>query len=136
MSKEKRRSPRLTIRVLLRAEWKLGDETIARDAVTESINAHGALLRLMTECVPVDQVVLWNVANHEEQHARVVGVEPARGRTGEYLVRVEFKADAPEFWGRVYSRTSQGLKTLHITEAWLSDPVEGCAPRRPGARRL
>jgi hypothetical protein len=134
MSKEKRRSPRLAMRVLLKAEWKVRKGTITRDAITESISAHGALLRLMDECPPVDRVVLWNVASHQEQQARVVGVEPVGGKTGEYLVRVDFEADAPQFWGRVYSPTRQGLKTLHIAEARLSDPVEGCAPRRFGRR--
>jgi len=134
MANEKRRSPRFAVRVFLLVGWKVGEETIVRNAVSESINEHGALLKLMAECAPIDRVILVNVVNHEEQKARVVMVEPVRQGAGTYTLRVEFEAPAPQFWGMIYFHSRDGFETHYIPEGCLTDPVRG-ASRRLGAWR-
>jgi hypothetical protein len=102
MIRERRRSPRLSVRIQLAAEWNTETGTVRQDVVSKSISAWGALLTVTTHHVPADRMILKNVANEHTQSVRVVAVEPSPDRPETYLVRVEFEAAAPEFWGRVY----------------------------------
>lgn len=61
------------------------------------INAHGALITLVTRAELEQNLILTNVSTREEQKCRVVylGAEQA-GRTE---VGIAFKRPAPKFWG-------------------------------------
>ena len=99
MEAERRRSPRLAVRFCLRAEWDAGDRIAAQEVVTESISAHGALLKVVSEHPPTKKILLVNLTSHEQQVARVVSVDPVPEIPGSHLVRVEFDVPAPQFWG-------------------------------------
>ena len=101
------------------------------EAVTVSINAHGAYLKLLTDAEPHGRIVLENIANHEAQEVRIVSVEPVSNETGAFMTSVEFSKPAPEFWGRVYFYSTQGLEVMYVNEQLLNDPVRGCAAARP-----
>jgi hypothetical protein len=137
MSSERRRSPRLAIRAFLLAKWKVGEETIVRNAVTESINAHGALLTLMAEHVPDDRVTLVNVINQEEQRARVVGVQPDGSGTGTYRMRVEFEVPAPQFWWRVcFHSRDEDFEPLYAADGFPDAGFVLAPLRLPGVHKV
>ena len=102
MIRERRRSPRLSARIQLAAEWDTEIGRVRQEVVSKSISAWGALLIVTTHHVPAENMILKNVANQQMQYVRIVAVEPSQNRPETYLVRVEFEAAAPEFWGRVY----------------------------------
>jgi len=111
MRDERRRSPRLAVRFYLRAEWDAGDRTVAQEVVTESISAHGALLKVMSEHPPAKKILLENLTSHEQQAAHVVSVDPVPEIPGTHLVRVEFDVPAPQFWGPESLYLVGGLKS-------------------------
>ena len=110
MGAERRRSPRLAIHFSLRAEWDAGGRNVAQEVVTESISAHGALLKVMSEHPPAKKILLENLTSHEQQAARVVSVNPDPEIPGTHLVRVEFDVPAPQFWGPEVYRVG-GIKS-------------------------
>jgi hypothetical protein len=101
MNKERRRSPRLSVRVLVRAGWKSAGNAILCDAITVSVNTHGALLKLLTKHPPEDRVVLENMDTGETQEARVVSVASVPKESGAYMVSVELGRPDSEFWRRL-----------------------------------
>ena len=109
---ERRRSPRLFSRICLAAEWNTENTTVRQEVMTESISAWGALLTVTTQHVPVDCMLLENAANQRQRRGRVVGVERLRDHSETYLVRIEFEAPAPEFWGHVFRYGKDGSLEL------------------------
>ena len=100
MGSERRRSPRSVVRFYLRAEWDAGGRTVAQEVLTESISAHGALLKVISEQPPAKKILLENLTSHEQQAARVVSVEAVPEIPGTHLVRVEFDVPTAQFWHR------------------------------------
>jgi hypothetical protein len=127
--KQPRRSPRLSLRVLLSASWKADEDTIVRDAIAVSINANGALIKLLTEYCPADRIMIENVATHQSREARIVSMAEAPGESAAYLVTFEFVQPASRFWERVYFYTSEGLEIMHIDPRLLADPVSDACVR-------
>ena len=131
MGQERRRSPRLAIRVLLRVEWTAGDRTLAQQAVSESISAHGALVKLTADNPPFGQLLLENPATTQRQPARVVTVGAIAEGSKTYIVGVEFDTPSPEFWGTVYFYSAQGLEVLQLeNELLVTKPADSCPPTK------
>jgi hypothetical protein len=109
----------LAIRVLLRTAWKTGEKTVSREAISISINAHGARLKLLSKSPPTDRIVLENIANRALRVARIISVTGLAKEPGAYIVNVEFTEPSPEFWGQVYSYSLNGVKLVHVDERLL-----------------
>jgi hypothetical protein len=130
MGQERRRSPRLAIRILLRVEWTAGEQTISKQAVSESISAHGVLVKLTADNPPLGRVLVENLATAERQHAHVVKVGAVSEGSKTYMVGLEFETPCPEFWGTVYFYSAQGVEILHLEDnLLLNKPDHGCATK-------
>ena len=99
METEKRRSPRFAICLPLLAEWHIGSggPTQRHDVVTESISAHGALVRVFTSACPDKQLVLKNPSNGQQAKAFIIAMEAAPDRNS-FMLRVAFAKPVYEFW--------------------------------------
>jgi hypothetical protein len=125
LPRERRRSPRISIRVLLHAGWKIDDQPVLCDAITVSVNAHGALLKVLSETAPAPQVVLENIANREVQEVRVISAAPVPAEPGAYMVAVEFSGPEPQFWKRVYSYSNRrGIELIDLNDRLVELRVE------------
>lgn len=92
-----RRSQRLllTVRVVVSGK-QLSGLSFTEEAVTQVVNAHGALI-LMKQLVSVgDRLVLKNVKTKEEVDCSVVGI--GEGQDHNCVVGVEFDRRSPRFW--------------------------------------
>lgn len=108
MPRERRRSPRISIRVLLHAGWKVAGQPVLCDAITVSVNAHGALLKVLSDTAPAPSIVLENIANREVQEVRVISAAQVPNEPGAHMVAVQFNGPEPQFWKRVYSYSTRG----------------------------
>ncbi len=95
---QRRRSERVLVHlpVLVKGNAKYeGPFTEPTRAVV--INAHGALITLVTHAELGQKLTLTNVATREEQECRVVYLGTKLG--GRTEVGIAFKHPAPKFWG-------------------------------------
>jgi hypothetical protein len=134
MGAERRRSPRLAIRILVRVEWEAGEKTVAQQAISESISAHGALLKITADTPPFGRLLLENPATTERLYARVVKVGAVAEGSKTFMVGVDFEAPSPEFWGTVYIYTAQGIEILKLqNDLFVNKPAEDAPPKPQSA---
>lgn len=98
---QERRSYRLTLEVPVHVEYFVNEPgRLASEAVTITVNAHGALLRLPWG-VPIGrQLVLTNSVLLKTQTVTVVFVRYETD--GNFYVGVEFTEPNPTFWGLAF----------------------------------
>lgn len=94
---ERRKSQRVMIRMPVTLEFASEGKRITLDAMTESVNDHGALL-LCTRLVASDTNLEIRRENTQQKQLCRVTRAPIESAEG-YLVPVEFSAAAPSFWG-------------------------------------
>jgi hypothetical protein len=131
MGEERRRSPRLAIRILLRVEWVAGEKVVTHQAVSESISAHGVLLKLTADNPPFGRLMLENPATMERRYGRVVKVGAVAEGSKTFIVGIEFEEPTPEFWGKVYFYSAQGIEILHVQNDLLAARPEGAVTPKP-----
>ena len=97
----RRRSERvmLQIPITVLTENAEGDQ-LREDTHTMVVNAHGGLMKMETEVVPGQPLVLINASTNKEESCRVVRVDHAPG--GITAVSFEFDWPAPDFWPVVF----------------------------------
>lgn len=94
---DRRRSQRVLIRTRVSVELASEGKRVAFDAVTESVNDHGAMLLCPRALAPETQLQLKHDQTHQQKLCRVTrtAIESKEG----FLVPVEFSDPAPGFWG-------------------------------------
>jgi hypothetical protein len=92
---ERRRSQRVMIRVPV--TLTVAGQKVALEAVTVSVNDHGALLQCSKTIATGAKVELHNIRSNQKQACRVT--RAAIESQQSYLIPVEFLALAPGFWG-------------------------------------
>ncbi len=70
------------------------------EALTQVVNAHGGLMKMMMELHVGQSMLLVNPKNKVEQNCRVVRVDDRAD--GSYSVAFEFDAPNPKFWPVVF----------------------------------
>lgn len=93
----RRRSERVRLQVAVAVWTEMPNgEQLKESAHTVVVNAHGGLLKLHTEVLPGQPLVITNEKSGMEESARVVRVEQLPGE--EFAVAFEFDWPSPKFW--------------------------------------
>jgi hypothetical protein len=97
----RRRSERVMLQmaVTVLAETA-GHKQVREDALTMVVNAHGGLLKVKTELLSGQPLVLVNPKNGKKQSCRVVRIE--QSGPDYFAVAFEFETPAPGFWPIVF----------------------------------
>jgi hypothetical protein len=93
---ERRRSQRVMIRVPVSVEFVIGGKKVTVDAVTASVNDHGAMLSCSRPLATDVALQITNERTREKQACRVTR-SPVESPDG-YLIPVEFTAPCPGYW--------------------------------------
>lgn len=120
--KEKRRSIRVVVVVPVEVSWQEPDGSVAKEAAeTESVNRHGALLRMKTNPPVSATVEILHSWTAKTAAARVVR-HRGPGEDDRQRVAVELAAPSETFWGvtfqlqEITALLRRLEDTLHATE--------------------
>ncbi|MFB3153093.1 MAG: hypothetical protein ACE10I_01320, partial [Candidatus Acidiferrales bacterium] len=98
-SKDNRRSVRVILVVPVQMAWVgPGGAPMKEQAETESVNRHGAVLRVKTHPPASTQIDLTQVHTGESREARVVRLR-GKGEDGRSRIAVELAVPSVTFWG-------------------------------------
>ena len=98
---ERRRSPRFQRQVSIVATWIQGETLKVREeGETESVNAHGALIKLSSSLRPGQGVKIFRPGTQLQSPARVIGNRGLAG-SGKVLLAVELDRPNLEFWKEI-----------------------------------
>ena len=103
----KRRSQRITIAVPIRIECSINGTIVSRDARTEVVNKHGALLIVQGPVLACNRVLLKHSITGREAGARMVSILACDGPRS-FQLAVEVDVPSAEFWGVAFPEEMQG----------------------------
>jgi hypothetical protein len=96
VGEERRRSQRVMVRVPVTLTFDVAGKSVTVQAITVSVNDHGAMLQC-TRTLPAEiKLELQNDRTREKMACRVTRA-PIENSDG-YMIPVEFSAPAPGFW--------------------------------------
>lgn len=101
---ERRRSQRVMIRVPVSMEFAVAGKKVKVDAVTVSVNDHGAMLSCTRPLSHEAKLEITNDRTHEKLGCRVTRT-PVESSDG-YLIPIEFLAPSPGFWRITFPPTN------------------------------
>jgi len=104
ITKERRRSQRVIIRVPVSLVATIRDQKIAISAHTVAVNIHGAMLLCPRPLDAETQVEMQNERTRQCANARVTRA-PRESAEG-YLIPVEFSSPTPSFWQITFPPTN------------------------------
>jgi hypothetical protein len=94
--RDPRRSKRVYIAMAVRVAANRGKESFQEDTATETVNAHGCMVRLAARVKRGETVALTNLRSEETVECRVASLgQSERGKT---QVGLEFTKPAAYFW--------------------------------------
>jgi hypothetical protein len=93
---ERRRSQRVVICVPVVVRYQRAGQTVVFQAITVSVNDHGAMLQSSRHLNSGEKIEIENERTQEKQKCKVTRA-PA-DHPGGYLIPVEFTGSAPDFW--------------------------------------
>jgi hypothetical protein len=96
LTDERRRTQRVLLRVRANIHVALQGKAVTFDAVTLSVNDHGALIALSQNLPLGTSLVLEHAATKERVNCKVA--RPARSMPEGFHTPIEFEAPAPDFW--------------------------------------
>jgi len=94
--RDARRSKRVYIAMPVNVKGQQGAATFEEKATTESVNAHGCMIRLAKVVNRGEKLTLTNVKSEETVECRVVYIGQSEG--GKIQVGIEFNRPAGYFW--------------------------------------
>lgn len=94
--RDARRSKRVYIAIPVIVKGQLGTETFEERASTESVNAHGCMIRLAKVVNRGQTLTLTNIKSEEAVECRVVYIGQSEG--GRIQAGIEFNRPAGYFW--------------------------------------
>jgi hypothetical protein len=98
---ERRRSPRVERQVSIVTTWIQGETLKVREeGETESVNAHGALIKLSSNLRPGQGVKIFRPGTQLQSVARVVG-NRGLASSGKVLLAVELDRPNLDFWKEI-----------------------------------
>lgn len=103
----RRRSQRITIAVPIRIEGLIDGTVVSRDARTEVVNRHGALLIVQGPVLACNRVLLKHSITRREAGARIVSILTSDGPRS-FRLAVEVDVPSAEFWGVAFPEEVQG----------------------------
>jgi len=95
-TRHNRRSKRVFISMHVRVKFQCGSQTHEEEAITETVNAHGCLLRLKTPPERGQTLEIVNIKSGGKAECRAAYV--GHSEAGKTKVGVEFAASAENFW--------------------------------------
>jgi hypothetical protein len=116
--RDMRRSKRVYIAMAVRVSATRGKDSFEEDTATETVNAHGCLIRLAASVKRDEKVNLTNLRSEESIECRVASIGQPSG--GKRQVGLEFSKASGHFW--------------HIAfppEDWTPPEHETSEPARP-----
>lgn len=93
---ERRRSQRVLLRVPASIHVALQGKPVTLDAITLSVNAHGALVVVKENLVAETRLILEHNSTKERMACRVV--RPPRDTPEGFQTAIEFDSPNPDFW--------------------------------------
>lgn len=94
--RETRRSKRVYIAMAVRVAANRGKDSFQEDTATETVNAHGCMIRLSAAVKREDKVILTNLRSEEKIECRVASIGQFVG--GKRQVGLEFSKSGGTFW--------------------------------------
>ncbi|HKW87127.1 MAG TPA: hypothetical protein VJN21_00060 [Candidatus Acidoferrales bacterium] len=94
--RETRRSKRVYIAMAVRVAANRGRDSFEEDTATETVNAHGCMIRLSAAVKREDKVSLTNLRSEETIECRVASIGQTVG--GRRQVGLEFSTPGGTFW--------------------------------------
>lgn len=91
-----RRSKRVYIAMAVRVVVNRGKESFQEDTATETVNAHGCMVRLAARVTRGEALVLTNLRSEEGVECRVASL--GQTESGKTQVGLEFTKPAAHFW--------------------------------------
>jgi hypothetical protein len=91
-----RRSKRVYIAMAVRVTGNRGKDSFQEDTATETVNAHGCMVRLAASIQRGEKLTLTNMRSEEDTECRVASIGPSAG--GKKEVGLEFTKPAGYFW--------------------------------------
>lgn len=123
-SKDNRRSVRVILVVPVQMAWAGADGAQMKELVeTESVNRHGAVLRVKTHPPASTQIDLTQVHTGESRKARVVRLR-GKGEDGRSRIAVELAVPSVSFWGVPFQLQEISALLRHVDEALQSSDVD------------
>ena len=101
---ERRRSQRVMIRVPVKMNYSVAGKTVTVEAVTVSVNDHGAMLSCTRTLATDIKIEITNERTQEKLPCRITRT-PVESPEG-YLIPVEFLAPSPGFWRITFPPTN------------------------------
>jgi hypothetical protein len=96
VGEERRRSRRVIVRIPVKVHFNVAGKTMTVQAVTASVNDHGAMILCTRPLSAETKLELHNERTAEKISCRVTRT-PIENADG-YLIPVEFTTPAPGFW--------------------------------------
>jgi hypothetical protein len=97
MTTKDRCKPALALRLPLFVEWHTDRYILRHDALTESITANGALVRVFSSNPPAQKLVLKHPESGQQIPARLVALQRASDGFS-FMLRVEFAQSLLDSW--------------------------------------
>ena len=94
--RETRRSKRVYITMSVRLSANRGKDSFQEDSATETVNAHGCMVRLAAPVKRDDMLVLTNLRSEESIECRVASIGQSAG--GKRQIGLEFAKPGCYFW--------------------------------------
>lgn len=94
--REGRRSKRVYIAMAVKVAGNRGRDSFMEDTATETVNAHGCMVRLAASVQRGEKLTLTNMRSEQEIECRVASIGPSAG--GRKEVGLEFTQPAGFFW--------------------------------------
>lgn len=94
--RDMRRSKRVYIAMAVRVSATRGKDSFQEDTATETVNAHGCMIRLAASVKRDEKVTLTNLRSEESMECRVANIGQPSG--GKRQVGLEFSKPSGHFW--------------------------------------